>query len=798
MANRSLLRILVAAAVTGLLIAAGCGGDSDADDNQTDDNVTPNTDECPDPCEEGETRCTDGEVETCVSVDGCPTWSDPSACDDDLVCSDGECVDECTDTCEEGDSECDGDAAVRHCEMQDSGCYDWSSGESCEQGELCVDGSCEGCEDGDQTCASDGQTLQGCTDGTWEPIQSCPFSCEGDECVEETDCTPGDSRCNDNMVEVCNATGSAYLYVTTCEADCDDGQCTGDCEPGTRQCTDDDEVQVCNDDGDGWDVETTCDIACDSRIDDCVEEELSISSDTELNGTHVVDGPVTIHSGAEVTSSEGDLRIYASSITVEDGGSIDLDATGDHPAGAGVDGTSCSCGFQCTTTAGGTGASYAEEGESTICEDAPDAHGRSDDVYVVEGSRGGATSDGDGGGYGGGVLHLIADDIDLRGTINADGMPGEEYNGSSFCSGQAHSGGGSGGGVLVAADDLDVSGHISVEGRPGSGDDCTYEDGGDGGDGLVKFLHGSDYDNTGTVDGVQYEGLKAPLEIGSATHPDESLYYNDDFETLAFGWARPFGSTDGYYTDLNAEEFFVPDASNASYNPDETISYDRQDVEDGQNWLHLAPVDASNNIGELASRFRVNVNTLPPEVESPSHPDQSAWETNDDVYLEWTDQRDEQHFVGYYYTVDEYGDTVPDEDDTFVPVDDKQTLLADQPEGIWAFHIVPVDTMGYLTSEADTYVFRIGDAPGTGNVYGSVENEDGLDVPDATVTINRGLLTDLTDPVTDSDGSYNFGGDIPEGQWELSVSADGYETKYTTIDLDSEEEKNVDVVLTEQ
>ena len=58
--------------------------DSDEDEEQI----------CTHACEEGERRCTtDGEVETCISVDGCRVWDDPVECfSPAAVCSGGQCI----------------------------------------------------------------------------------------------------------------------------------------------------------------------------------------------------------------------------------------------------------------------------------------------------------------------------------------------------------------------------------------------------------------------------------------------------------------------------------------------------------------------------------------------------------------------------------------------------------------------------------------------------------------------------------------------------------------------------------
>ncbi|MFW5966673.1 MAG: carboxypeptidase-like regulatory domain-containing protein, partial [Persicimonas sp.] len=289
-----------------------------------------------------------------------------------------------------------------------------------------------------------------------------------------------------------------------------------------------------------------------------------------------------------------------------------------------------------------------------------------------------------------------------------------------------------------------------------------------------------------------------PLDVSSSSHPNSDIYYNDDFDQIAFSWEKPFPGLQGYYLALNDEENYVPSADNAEFLADEVTTYDRDDLVDGANYFHITPVDSQSNTGGMESRFPVYLNTEPPTVTSDSHSDEAEWSDNDDVNLSWSDERPEDSFTGYYYTVDEYGDTVPDKDDTFLPIDQKQTILSDHEEGAFAFHIVPVDTVGNLTSEAETYRFRIGDDPGEGTVLGTARDEDGNDIEDVRVTVNRGLFGDaVPDDETNASGEYNLG-DVPVGEWEFQATADGYETEVITDEVVDGESLDVDFTMTEE
>ena len=82
--------------------------------------------------------------------------------------------------------------------------------------------------------------------------------------------------------------------------------------------------------------------------------------------------------------------------------------------------------------------------------------------------------------------------------------------------------------------------------------------------------------------------------------------------------------------------------------------------------------------------------------------------------------------------------------------------------------------MDYLTKEAGHLQIRVGADPGTGGLLGTVTG-DGL-VKNATVTINRGFITETTD----AGGNFNFGNTVA-GEWEVTVTADGYLPQVKTV-----------------
>jgi hypothetical protein len=184
-------------------------------------------------------------------------------------------------------------------------------------------------------------------------------------------------------------------------------------------------------------------------------------------------------------------------------------------------------------------------------------------------------------------------------------------------------------------------------------------------------------------------------------------------------------------------------------------------------------------VGTVESNFRIQVNTTPPTLSSSSHPSQTTWTANNNVFYAWTFPVADANLTGGYYVLDHYGSTVPTFTDTFLPVTQKQLLRSGLAAGVWGFHVVSVDQRGYLTKQAGHYVVRIGADPGSGTVLGNVVDNASKNVTNATVTVNRALFGNQ---LTNATGNYNFAG-VPAGMWEVTASATGFKpsTQMVTV-----------------
>lgn len=164
-----------------------------------------------------------------------------------------------------------------------------------------------------------------------------------------------------------------------------------------------------------------------------------------------------------------------SNLSVELGGVIDATGKG-HPSSAGPSGGAA-------TTGGGAGGGHGGGGGvgGRPPSSATLPYGSADNPFGF-GSGGGASSpngqDNGGGGAGGGAIRLeIGGNLNLQGTIIADGEQGRVtwYD----------SGGGAGGGVHIAADSITGSGTVSARGGNGA---RVYFDGGGGGGGRIALF----------------------------------------------------------------------------------------------------------------------------------------------------------------------------------------------------------------------------------------------------------------------------------------------------------------------
>ena len=573
-------------------------------------------------------------------------------------------------------------------------------------------------------------------------------------------CSPGSYRCAPaNAVEVCNVTGTAWLHVMTCSVACSAGLCTGACTAGSRRCNMK-SVEECNTAGTAWSTVDTCAGSCSSGK--CALTSLDVTMNRNLDGEIVVDGDFTVRSGVTVTASTGELTVRARNITVENMGTITAapkgnkygsgngSAAGNSSYGGGGGGNGTRGGDDTSTGGGRGGAAIPSDTDTEV-----QGGGNGASAYIPGGGSAGV---------GGGVIRLIASDsITIAGFVTANGTSGNPYTTAGYGGG----GGGAGGGILVAATGkITVSGSISATG--GAGGRGYYSTAGTGGQGRVRILSGDTRSITGSVAGSRTDGILPPMIITSSSHPEPNLVYNDDCDSISLSWTSPFTSRQGYYHLLNTTNYQVPTPATGAFINTESTSYMPTAVSNGANYFHIVSVDALTNVGKVENNFLIQINTTPPTVTSSSHPSSTTWYANHDVFYQWSFPVSDPSVKGVYYVLDNYGSTIPTKASTLVLMPQKNLLRAAIADGIWVMHVLAVDQHEYLTRAATHYRVQLGTDPGNGTLLGQVTDGMGKAIDGATVTVNRGLWTQ----VTNATGNYNYP-NVSAGTYELRTTKAG-------------------------
>ncbi|MDP3235117.1 MAG: carboxypeptidase regulatory-like domain-containing protein [Myxococcales bacterium] len=782
---------------------------------------------CVNLCSGSVSICDSAGVRTCqIDRSGCSVFGAPQACPSTQSCSGGSCQSTCTNQCSLNATQCASSGAPVRCQTLSNGCTDWVLQTTCSPGQVCSGGSCvssttctnqctlgmtrctsggqqqtcvtlaSGCTDwslpvacnGGQTCASPRTTCavpqctagqRRCTtagapgvetcdaQGTWYVTSQCPQACAAGACTAAAACSAGTVRCNGTNIEICNASGTAWLYNQTCAVACTAGVCTGPCTPNQKRCNGN-VPETCNAGGSAWVAAQSCMNECYNG--ECTQNDLVIDGTTQtLEGDLKFSNSVTIRNQGQLrVGPSGVLRLRARSITIESNTTINANDLGTETRGEGGSRTgTCSYCSGIRTGSFNVGSSYGTRAANgsgfasyfccsgcsngcSVSGSAPDPYDAEDDLSISMGSRyNGATR-------GGGLVQLIADAVTVNGQITAN----------------ATSAGASGGGVLIAANQISGTGVIQTSGAATSPT---------GGNGRVKLLRGTTNNFfSGNITGNNRASPMPPLDLVSGSHPDQSKWYNDGLGDWFAAWSRPFQSLTGYYWRLSTSASTLPSAAagNGTLIMAESIQVPAAQLVQGRNFIHIVSVDSAFNVGTVKATATVQVNTQPPTITSTSHPVQRTWGGTPGLFFSWTNPQADSNFNGYYFTLDRYADTIPAATPTNF-TSNKQVLLANTPDGIWGFHVVNRDTRGAITKAAAHYIVYVGANPGVGNVSGSAYDGSmgNAALSGVTLTINRGFFSQTTA----SNGTYTFSNLLPAGTWELTASKTGYVSQTVTV-----------------
>ena len=166
--------------------------------------------------------------------------------------------------------------------------------------------------------------------------QSCTQTCQAGACTVSASCTAGTVRCNANNVEVCNASGSAWLYKESCTRGCSLGLCTDPCVSGNTRCNGA-TVETCTDGGLSWAASALPDAGSASCTNGCyrggcMEADLIIDGLTRtMEGDYSFKNSVVIKNGGQLkVGPSGQLQLHARTISVADSASqVNANGVGD-------------------------------------------------------------------------------------------------------------------------------------------------------------------------------------------------------------------------------------------------------------------------------------------------------------------------------------------------------------------------------------------------------------------------------------------------------------------------------------
>ena len=736
---------------------------------------------CTNQCTLGATQCaSSGAPVACQTLaNSCTDWVLQPSCGANRVCSGGACVAtaSCTNQCTLGQTRCTAGSQQQTCVALPSGCTDWTLPVACSATQSCTAPATAcgvaACTAGAKRCNSTTPAVETCdVSGNWYTSAQCPQACSNGACTATSSCNAGTVRCNGTNIEICNASGSAWLYNQTCPNACTAGVCSGGCTAGEKRCNGA-VPETCNSGGTGWTAATSCMYECYQGA--CTQNDLIVDGTTvPLEGDLKFSNSVIIRNNGQLrVGPSGILKIRARTITIDANTTLNANDLGDETRGTNASRSSCyianstNCqlvyGSYPGSSYGTSGAGTASASQSAYCPyygstyscttpavAAGSLYDRDDDLSISKGSVWQTTK-------GGGLVQLIADTVTVNGQITSN------TTGT----------GASGGGVLIAANTISGNGVIQTA---GAGTSPT------GGNGRVKLLRGVTNNLfSGTIVGNQRISPMPPLDLVSGSHPDQSRWYNDGLGDWYLAWSKPYPTLVGYYYKLSTSPNTLPTnaAGNGTLISTESVVIPAPQLVPGINYVHLVSVDSAFNVGTVKATQTMQLNTTPPAITSPSNPTQRTWGGGNALYFNWANPQADSNYTGYYFVLDHFADTVPPPNaNNFTS--NKQVLLSNTPDGIWVFHVVNRDTRGAITKAASHFVVYVGTNPGAGNLSGSAFDGSASNAPLAgvTITVNRGLFSATTAPTT---GTYTFSNTLPAGTWEITASKVGYQSVTRTV-----------------
>ncbi len=138
--------------------------------------------------------------------------------------------------------------------------------------------------------------------------------------------------------------------------------------------------------------------------------------------------------------------------------------------------------------------------------------------------------------------------------------------------------------------------------------------------------------------------------LSSSTHPNQDQWYNRRQVLVQMNPPEDPSGIKGYFYNFGNAKV-LPDSNTSIFTEEKEVKLDIP--QDGVHVLSVVCQDGAGNIGKDPAVFQVRLDTFaaPPEISSPSHPNQDQWYGTSEVDLVLKDAPDLSGIEGYYSTL---------------------------------------------------------------------------------------------------------------------------------------------------
>ena len=405
---------------------------------------------------------------------------------------------------------------------------------------------------------------------------------------------------------------------------------------------------------------------------------------------------------------QGTLQLYCDSLYIDETSSINgIGSGGEYGDGVGgTGGYGSGDGYR----AGGGGGGHAGTG-GIGGGDVPGDGGTTYGVFNLlnRGSSGGDGYGSGGAAYGGGAVFIQARTAIISGIISMNGNSAGQV---SFGGG----GGGSGGMIWLDITNLQLDGSLSANGGSGYGpSNISYGGGGGGGGGRITITTESLVDTVlcfvdgglGGDGGNGYPGLSGTRGViyylktwlTSNSHVNQELWYVNPSPIIEM---EADGDIYGYFYSVDQNPEGMADQT-SNFTSENNLSLDS--LSDGTWYFHAVPMDNSYLLlGEKHMTYQLNIHNTPLEVSSPTHPEEGVWYANPNPVFNF------ETMIGiddYYYIFDNAPTTIPTKI-TGTHLINPTVIIPGNPDGNYFMHLVGMDESGYVGFNAMHFQVNIG------------------------------------------------------------------------------------------